>query len=237
MSDPELTEPVRRVLRKYVLELLAVPSVFLTITSMFLGFALNDWAKAKAYSNAFDKASGKMLEMAIAAGSACDAAEDAGNAQTKIKAALNQLTESETSIRGAEQSAAEALRKINAVDVFALANSQVDVIANAVLEKTNITERVASLVDQRLAAVESLISKQRVSKKGVVVPVAGGGPWGDWKEISYEEGCQARRFLRFGREHKNRRAWHRNPQKSSGLAPESRIAESRIATSRPRYKD
>lgn len=182
MNEDELTLGAKEALRKYVFSLLILPSAILTAVGFALGYAVNDWAKGQAYVAAFETSADKMLDMAVNAGRAVDDAEEAQNDITRV---VEYTVRARSEIEDAHRKASEALQKINAVDVFDSANKKIDQIADAVLTKTNIEERVSAKFDTRLTNIESINSKLRDSKEGTVVTVSGGGPWGSWKQVSY----------------------------------------------------
>ena len=182
MKEDKLTLSAKEALRKYVLSLLILPSAILTTVGFALGYAVNDWAKGQAYVAAYEKSADKMLDMAINAGRAMDDAEEAQKEITKV---VEYTVQAQSQVEDAHTKANEALQKINAVDVFDSADKQVDKIADAVLAKTNIEERVITKFDTRLKKIEITNSKLRKSETGKVVKVDGGGPWGSWKKVSY----------------------------------------------------
>jgi len=182
VEHPQLDPLAREAIRKYVLSMIILPSAILATVGFALGYAVNDWAKGQAYVAAFESSSDMMLSMAVEAGRAVDDAEEA---QKEISAVVEAIIVAKAQIEDAQAKASESLEKLNAVDVFSTANSQIEQIADAVISKTNIDERVGSRFDARIVDLERADAKVRDSTLGKVVGLRGDGPWGTWNEVKH----------------------------------------------------
>lgn len=185
----KLAESAKSALRKYMLTLLILPSALLAAVGFVLRYAINDLAKGEAYVAAFDKASDHMFRMAVNAGRALDDAEEAQEEAGKM---IEVTKKSRAVIEKIHRRSNEAVRKMDSITVFDIADKNVETIAESVLEKGNLEQRIVAIVDQRLTEAENRITeaekglnKKRVSGKGEMTNVHGGMPWGTWRDVTY----------------------------------------------------
>ena len=155
MTENELTLETKEAIRGYLLRLVALPGFLVALVAFALGFFLNEVARQGAFNEAYQDASGHILELGV---KASQAVTEAQNNKRVVDGLVNEVK------RTVEKSK-EFEKRLKTADALTLADNLVNEIAGTIVGQQNFSDELKGEFGERVTELETLLDGYRKGRE------------------------------------------------------------------------